>query len=76
MTLKKELSEFEKDRDIKIRKEIEDLFTGPVNICFEDMDKFEEKEMMKERPNRKSTYEEYLLINYIPKPLKKMVGGV
>ena len=41
-----------KDRELrdmksKIRKEIEELFLKPINVSINDMDKFEEKEMMK-----------------------------
>ena len=42
LILKKNFQNLE-DIDIKIRKEISDLFTEPFNICFKDMDKFEEK---------------------------------
>ena len=32
-----------RDRDIKIRKEIQELFFKPVNISIDDMDKSQEK---------------------------------
>ena len=35
---------------------MEDLSSEPVNISFKDMDKFEEKEMIKKRPIRKNTW--------------------
>ena len=44
----KELKERElKDRERKVRKGIGELFFKPINTSIEDMDKFEEKEMMK-----------------------------
>ena len=39
-----------KDKEIKIRKEIEKIFNKLMNASIEDMDKFEEREMMKKRP--------------------------
>ena len=34
-----------KDRKIKIRKDIQELFTNPINTSVEDIDNFEEKEI-------------------------------
>ena len=50
LKVKKSLLEFEdfgevNDREIKIRKYIQELFTKPINMSIKDMDKFEEKEM-------------------------------
>ena len=59
-----------KDREIKIRKEIEELFLKPINVSIDDMGKFEEKEMIKKRPFVKSTWYNWL-INYIDKTIKK-----
>ena len=39
-----------KDRDIEIKREIEELFFKPIIVSIEDMGKFEEKEMKKIRP--------------------------
>ena len=39
------------------------------------MDKFEEKEVMKERIFTKNTWYDWL-INYIPEPIKKTMGGL
>ena len=39
----------------------------------DDMDKFEQKEMKKIKPVKNSWYD--WLINYIPKPITKIVGG-
>ena len=50
LKVKKSLLEFEdfgevNDREIKIRKYIQELFTKPINMSVKDMDKCEEKEM-------------------------------
>ena len=50
LKVKKSLLEFEdfgevNDKEIKIRKYIQELFTKPINMSVKDMDKFEEKEM-------------------------------
>lgn len=45
--VKNSLLKLEKEREIKIRKEIEGLSTKPIDISLEDKDEFEEKEMMK-----------------------------
>ena len=39
-----------KDRETKIRKEIEELFNKPINVFLESMDKFEERKGVKRRP--------------------------
>ena len=39
-----------KDRDIEIKREIEELFFKPIIASIDDMGKFEEKEMKKIRP--------------------------
>ena len=39
-----------KDRDIEIKREIEELFFKPIIVSIDDMGKFEEKEMKKIRP--------------------------
>ena len=42
-------------------------------ISTDDMDKFEQKEMNKTRTIKNTWYD--LLINYIPEPIRKSVGG-
>ena len=42
-------------------------------VSIDDMDKFEQKEMKKIRPVKNTCYDG--LINYIPKPIRKRVGG-
>ena len=39
-----------KDKEVKIKGEIEELFLKPIIVSIDDMDKFEEKEMKKIRP--------------------------
>ena len=38
-----------KNGKIKIRKEIQELFTKPINISLEDLDKFDKNKMRKKR---------------------------
>ena len=62
-----------KDREVKIRRKIEELFFKPIIVSTDDMDKFEQKEMKKIRPIKNNWYD--WLINYIPEPIRKNVGG-
>ena len=62
-----------KDREIKIRKEIEELFIKPIFVSINDMDRFEKEEMKKVSPVKNTWYD--WLVNYIPKPMRKS-GGV
>ena len=45
-----------KDREEKIKRDIEELFYKVINMSKDDMDKFEEQEMKKIRPIKKSWY--------------------
>ena len=45
-----------RDREVKFRKKIEDLFFKPINTSMNDLNKFEEKEMAKKKPLAKSTW--------------------
>lgn len=58
-----------KIRNIKIIREIENLFFKPIITPIEGIDISEEKQMMTERPLVKNTWYNWLL-NYIPKPIK------
>ena len=62
-----------KDRGIRIKKEIKrkELFFKAINMSIIDMNKFEEKEMMKKRPH--AWYD--ILTNYISGSVK-YGGGV
>ena len=62
-----------KDREVKLKREIEGLFFKPIILSKVDMDKCEQKEMKKIRPVKSSWYD--WLINYIPEPIRKSVGG-
>ena len=44
----------------------------PIIVSIDDMDKIEEKEMMKKRPFVKKTQYDQLT-NYIPEPIKKII---
>ena len=59
-----------KDREVKIKKEIEELVFKPIIVSIDDMDKFEQKEMKKIKPIKNTWYD--WLINYIPEAIKKM----
>ena len=58
-----------KSREIKIRREIKELFFKTINTSIDVMDKFEQKEMMKKRSLTKNTWHNWLY-NYIPEPIK------
>ena len=45
-----------KDREEKIKKEIEELFHKLIIMSKDDMDRFEEQEMKKIRPIKKKLY--------------------
>ena len=57
------------DKEVKIKRKIEDLFFKSID----DVDKFEQKEMKKIRPIKKTWYD--WSFNYIPDPIRKSVGG-
>ena len=62
-----------KEREVKIKREIEKLFLKPTVVSIDDVDKIEQKEMKKIRPIKKTFYG--WLINYIPDSIKKSVRG-
>ena len=62
-----------KDIEVKIKMEIDELFFKPIIVSIDDMDKFEQNEMEKKRPIKNIQYD--WLINYIPNPIRKTVGG-
>ena len=51
-----------KDREAKIKKEIEELVLKPIIVSIDDMDKFEEKQMKKKRPIKTTWHD---MINYL-----------
>ena len=63
-----------KDREVENKREIEELFFKPIIVSIDDMDKFKQEEMKKER-TAKSTWYDWL-INYIPEPVRKRVRGL
>ena len=62
-----------KDREIKIKSEIEELFFKLIIVSIDDMDKFEQKEVKKIKPIKNTWYD--WSINYIPEHIRKSVGG-
>ena len=72
----KELRDKElKDREIEIRKEIEEPFFQSVTVYIDDMDKSEDKEIMKRRLFAENTWYDWLT-NYILEPIKKAMDCV
>ena len=47
--MEKDLIEL-KDREVKIKREIKELFIKPIIVSLDDMNKFEQKEMKTIRP--------------------------
>ena len=62
-----------KDREVKIKREIEELFFKLIIVPIDDMDKFEQKKEMKKIRTIKNTWYDSL-INYIPEPIRNSVG--
>ena len=62
-----------KDRKVKIKREMEEVFFKPIIVSIDDMDQFEEKEMKKIRPIKIIWYD--WLINYISELIRKSVDG-
>ena len=58
---------------MKIREDMRELFFKQIIISIDNMDKFGEKQM--KRSFAKSTCYDWL-INYIPEPIKKILGDV
>ena len=59
-----------KYREVKIKREIEELFLKPVIASIDDIDKFEQKEMKKIKSIKNAWYD--WLINYIRDPIRKL----
>ena len=62
-----------KDRNVKTKREIDELFLKTIMVSIDDMDKFEQKELKKIRPIKNTCYD--WLIDYFPEPIRKSVGG-
>ena len=58
------------DREVRIKREIEELFFKPVIVSVDDMDRFEKKR--NEKNKTKNTCYDWL-INYIPEPIRNIV---
>ena len=61
------------NRELKIKREMEQLFFKPIIVSIDDVDKYEQEEMKKIRPIN-NTWHDWL-INYTPEPITKIVGG-
>ena len=62
-----------KDREVKVKREIEELFFKPIIVSIDDMDKSGQKQMKKIMPFKNTCYD--WLINYIPESIRKSVCG-
>ena len=62
------------DRELKTKREAEEVFFKPNMVSINDMDKLEQKEMKKIRPIKNTWYD--WLITYIPEPIRKSAGGL
>ena len=62
-----------KDREAKIKMEIEELLFKSIIVSIDDMGKLEQKQMKNVRPIKNTWYD--CLINYIRDPIRKSVGG-
>ena len=61
-----------KGREVKIKREMEELFLKPINMLTDGVDKFEQEEMKKKRSFKNTWYD--WLINYVPNQIRKTVG--
>ena len=61
-----------KDGEGKVKREIGELFSKPIIVFLDNMDKFEQKEMKKIRFIKNTWYD--WLINYISDPVRESVG--
>ena len=62
-----------KDKEVKIKREMEHIFFKTINLSIDDMEKFDQKDMDKKRPIKNTWY--YWLINCIPEAITKISGG-
>ena len=60
-----------KYREVKIKREIEEVFFKPTIAYTDDMDNFEQIKMKKVKPIESAWYDWF--INYIPEPIRKSV---
>ena len=62
-----------KGREVKIKREMEELLFKLIAVSFDDMEKFKRKEMKKKRPI-KNTWHDWL-INCISEAIRNTGGG-
>ena len=66
-----ELKDIElKDREVKIKRKIEELLFKPTMISIDDMNSFESKKQMRKPRPTENTWHDWL-IKYIPEPIRK-----
>ena len=53
-----------KDREVKVKRGIDELFYKPIMVSIDDKDNFEKNQMSRIRPTKNIWYD--CLINYIP----------
>ena len=63
-----------KDREVKIKREIK-IYYCPIIVFIDDMEKFQKKMKKKNKLRSIKNTRFCWLINYIPEPIRKSVGG-
>ena len=63
----------QRDREVKIKREIQELFLKPIIVSIDGMDKLDKKEMKKIRPFKNTWFDWF--INYIHEAITKSVAG-
>ena len=65
-----------KDREGKVKRAIEELFSKPIMVAIDDMDKLEQKEVKKIRPTKSTWYDWLIKVNQLYSwACKESVGG-
>ena len=62
-----------KGREVKIKREMEELLFKLITISFDDMEKFKRNEMKKKRPIKNIWHD--WLVNHISEAIRKTGGG-
>ena len=59
-----------KDKEVKLKRKLEEVFFKPFLVSIDNMDKLKEKKIKKIRPIQNTSYDS--LINYISEPIRKL----
>ena len=59
-----------KDKEVKFKRKLEEVFFKPFLVPIDNMDKLKEKKIKKIRPIQNTSYDS--LINYISEPIRKL----